>query len=270
MSLSLLNKSKITLEKRPLVRALLFVAIATFFFDYVLGKLPITKLPMPQFWQVLIWRLASASASLVAIRFLFPQSMRKLSFRFNLKSSLIGLGVTLYFTLAPLINSEISNFSAAQIFEGFAFALCIGIDEEIFSRVLIFGALEKCGTLLAVIISSIHFGLLHIANYFWGGQSLSHTIAQMVNASAFGFLMCALMITTGNIWIPVLLHGLNDTPMQFEKAIVTTTGISNGPDWIGTTIYVISYILVGCLILRFRRKNRKMDQISLLNERKNN
>ena len=263
-----MTQTFLNLSRRPLIRALLFVLIATFFFDFVLGKLPVGKLPLSQFWQVLIWRSASVIASLVAIKFLFPASLRKLSFKFNAKASLIGIGVTLYFTLAPLLHSRISHFSPDQILEGFVFALFIGIDEEIFSRVLIFGALEKCGIFLAIIISSIHFGLLHIANFYWGGQSLSFTMSQIVNAAAFGFLMCALMITTGNIWISVLMHGLNDTPYQFEKTAVTTSVITGGADWTGTAIYGLSYIFVGCLILWLNKKSKELDSVNTLSPQK--
>jgi membrane protease YdiL (CAAX protease family) len=78
-------------------------------------------------------------------------------------------------------------------------------------------------------------------------------MSQIVNAAAFGFLMCALMVTTGNIWISVLMHGLNDTPYQFEKTAVTTSAVTGGANWGVTAIFGLSYIFVGCWILRLKK-----------------
>jgi membrane protease YdiL (CAAX protease family) len=79
--------------------------------------------------------------------------------------------------------------------------------------------------------AAIHFGLLHLGNIIWGGQSAANTLAQAVSTGAFGFLAVALMIFSGSIWVPILMHGLADFPMQFETGAQYTKIVTGGADW---------------------------------------
>ena len=114
----------------------------------------------------------------------------------------------------------------AQIFESFVFALFIGIDEDLFSRGFAFGVIERYGVWIAAILSSLQFGLLHLGNFVWGGQSAVYTIGQAISAGAFGFLAAALMVYSGSILVPILMHGLCDMPMQFETAAQYTKKVT--------------------------------------------
>lgn len=118
-----------------------------------------------------------------------------------------------------------------------------------FSRLLIFGYFERFGVWVAAAISSIHFGLLHFSNFAWGGQALAYTSAQVVNAASFGFLCCGLMLYTGSIWIPILLHGLSDYSFQFMTSSEVHSMGQSSVDWLGLGINVFLFCGIGVLLI---------------------
>ena len=84
---------------------------------------------------------------------------------------------------------------------GVIYLLGIGFSEEVFSRGLIFGKLRHYGERKAMVLSSIAFGLLHINVYVGYGWDLWLAYDHVISAAAFGFLACAVMITTRSIWV---------------------------------------------------------------------
>lgn len=86
--------------------------------------------------------------------------------------------------------------------------LCVGFLEELIFRGFLFKAMAKDGMKSAVIVSALTFGAGHIVNAINGsGQSLAHTMIQIVFAIAFGFCMVLLFLYTGTLWPCVLVHG---------------------------------------------------------------
>ena len=157
-----------------------------------------------------------------------------------------------------MTHSGLSSKSGSLIVKGFIFALFIGIDEEFFSRGFIFDALEEYGFGAAAIVSSIHFGILHLGNALWGGHSLSYTCAQVLNAAAVGYVLAGLMLFTGSIWMPVLLHGLIDTPMQFEPLSKYLHMVIGNPNWIAVVLQSIIYCGIGWLLIQFSEADRAL------------
>lgn len=179
----------------------------------------------------------------------------------------MGLGLVAFLALPPLFASQTTTFRASQILQGLVFALFIGIDEEFFSRGFIYASLEGYGVLVASAISSIHFGLLHLGNIAWGGQSVSYTLAQVISASAFGYLALGLMLFTGSIWIPILLHGLSDSPMQFEGAVHYTKIVTGHPDWAGTIGSAVIYVAIGWILIQFNNNQTESRFIKWMESR---
>jgi membrane protease YdiL (CAAX protease family) len=172
-----------------------------------------------------------------------------LSFGKKPKELLISLGVVVFLTCGPTWRIDYHHWSFARIFELFIFALSIGVDEELFSRGFIFGALERYGIWLAATVSSIHFGLLHLGNIAWGGQSAAYTLAQVVDAASFGFLAAGLMVFSGSIWVPILMHGLTDFPMQFDSKIHYTKLVTGGADWLSVAGDFVIYSAIGAALI---------------------
>jgi membrane protease YdiL (CAAX protease family) len=147
------------------------------------------------------------------------------------------------------VNTNFHHTGITDILLSFIFSLFIGIDEDFFSRGFIYGALEKYGVWFAALASSFHFGLLHLGNIIFGGQSAEYTIAQAVSAGAFGLLAVALMIYSGSIWIPILMHGLNDFPMQFDTKVQYIQMVTGGADWVSVGLDVVVYSSIAYLLL---------------------
>lgn len=95
----------------------------------------------------------------------------------------------------------------AFVFENIA----IGFFEEIVFRtmflVLIFQYVpeSKYRLLIAIVLSSLFFGLVHIINIFYGA-SIPATLLQVLYSILTGMMFSVLFVTTKNIWISMIAH----------------------------------------------------------------
>jgi len=230
-------------------RVLLILMGGTVVNNWGLSWIPFHKLPLSQFWWTIIARSCSALLSLALIRLFCPSALKRFGWGGKPKNLLISLVIVAYLMGSALWQNNYHGVSAAQIVESFIFALFIGIDEDFFSRGFIFGGLERYGVWLAAVISSVHFGLLHLPNIIYGGQSAAYTLAQAVSAGAFGFLAAALMVYSGTIWVPILMHGLCDFPMQFDTASEYKAMVTGGADWTGVLVDLFLYSSIGVILI---------------------
>jgi len=231
--------------------------------------IPFDKLPITQFWQVLLLRIVMSLISIAAMKMWFPSSLQRLKVKWGRRRIFVALGIIAFLIAPSLTPSQFSGFSISQVIEGITFALFIGVDEELFSRGFVFAALEEYGIHLAAVMSSIQFGLLHFTNLFWGGQSISYTLGQVLSASSFGFLCVGIMIYTKTIWFGVALHGLYDTPMQFQSSVNFTKLLTGSSDWLPLIIQALIYILAGWILIALNDQERVlkfMDKFGLIKE----
>jgi membrane protease YdiL (CAAX protease family) len=163
---------------------------------------------------------------------------------------LLAAGFVIFFFVSPNFrNATWSGNSLLFILSALLFSLFIGLNEDLLSRGFFYGILEKYGMWTAAIISSVQFGLLHLTNFYYGGQSFDYTAGQMVNAAAFGFLCCALMIFTGSIWVPIVFHGLSDFPLMMQSEVAFKAQVTGGADWYGTVVEALLMLIVGWLLI---------------------
>jgi membrane protease YdiL (CAAX protease family) len=95
----------------------------------------------------------------------------------------------------------------------------IGLFEELLFRGILLRGLEsKTGPVLALVVSSVAFGLMHYVNWV-GGQPLGDTTIQVLHAIGAGFLYGALMLMTGSIWPSVFLHALWDGSVSLVATV---------------------------------------------------
>ena len=217
--------------------------------NWGLSWIPFHKLPVSEFWWVIFARSCSALLSLALIRLFCPSALNRFGWGGKPKNLLISLVIVAYLMGSAIWQNNYHGVSAAQIIESFVFALFIGIDEDFFSRGFIFGGLQRYGIWFAAIVSSIHFGLLHLGNIVWGGQSAAYTIAQAVSAGAFGFLAATLMVYSGTICVPILMHGLCDFPMQFDTPSQYKAMVTGGADWTGVLVDLFLYSSIGVILI---------------------
>ena len=148
-----------------------------------------------------------------------------------------------------------------------------GLFEEVLHRGLILKILlkktggSKRGVILACVISSAIFGLLHISTIFAGYPFLT-IVALMISATATGLFFAAVFIRTGKLWITIFFHGLLNVSGQIFNAIVSPDALTQniesqaGPDIVGfiiNTLFQTLPILIAALILL---RKVKPDEIS--------
>jgi membrane protease YdiL (CAAX protease family) len=132
----------------------------------------------------------------------------------------------------------------------------IGLAEELMSRVLIFGALQRFGTRFAVLASSVIFGLMHI-NVYLPEWSTWDVYWHVMMATGFGLLACAIFIATRSYWVVVIFHALSDWTVVFDKKNTFggedySPGILEGLWW-GIENFAIEYGLLGLVLLYILR-----------------
>jgi len=235
--------------------------------DWGLSWIPLHRLHLSPFWFSIVGRGISSAITFVGILFVCPNVLKRFTMGGDLKRVLIALTLVAYLTVPMLLHTNYRGATAVQVLESFVFALFIGIEEDFFARGFIYGALERYGVWFAAIVSSVLFGLSHLTNIVWGHQSAAYTLAQSVNAGAFGFLAASLMIFSGSIWVPILLHGLNDFPMQFDTGTQYVKMVTGQGDWVAVGIDLVLYISVGSLLIildKERGPNLVMQKLSKL------
>jgi membrane protease YdiL (CAAX protease family) len=85
---------------------------------------------------------------------------------------------------------------------------CVGFLEEVIFRGLLFNAMREGNVKVAVIVSSITFGIGHIINLVNGsGAELISNLLQVVYATAAGFMFVMIYYRTQSLVCCILAHG---------------------------------------------------------------
>ena len=109
-----------------------------------------------------------------------------------------------------------------------ALFLGAGICEEFMTRAITMNFLRsamgntKKGTILAIIISSVAFGLLHLINLSAG--DVIGTMGQVLYAIGFGIILGAVYVRSNNIWANAVLHFLIDISLLMYGVIFRGQG----------------------------------------------
>ena len=133
--------------------------------------------------------------------------------------------------------------------------LSIGLLEETVWRYLIFGNMvtvwkdRKYGTGLAVFVSSLFFGLCHYMNMLTGGQELIPTSIQVLMAFCMGVFLAAVYYRTGNIAVPIFIHGILNFSNFFMNEILGYDYEVLKQDALFQAAYTILYLIFGILLI---------------------
>ncbi len=131
-----------------------------------------------------------------------------------------------------------------QIFAVISMAL-VGFAEELIFRGFLFKAMLKDGSVkTAVIVSSVTFGLGHIANLFTGHE-LGETLLQMFFAVAFGFIVTMAFYKSGSLLPCILSHSLTDVFSLFAK-----DEASSVLNWAAHIVIIVLAVLYGLYLAR--------------------
>lgn len=113
--------------------------------------------------------------------------------------------------------------------------LAVGVSEETASRGLPLGALAAKGRLWGgVIVTALTFGLWHLGNGLFYGQSWVETWWQVLGAATFGVCFAGMRLVTGTIWPAIVLHALgNWTQLSSPGA---------APEWYQITVMAFEVV----------------------------
>lgn len=127
-------------------------------------------------------------------------------------------------------------------------AMClVGLLEELIFRGLLFRAMCRDNVKVAILVSSLTFGVGHIVNLLMGAPLLD-TLLQLVYASAVGFCYTAIVYVGGSIWPCVISHAVVNSLSVFALESSVTMDIVTA---VAQTALGIGY---GAYILRRGKK----------------
>ncbi len=150
------------------------------------------------------------------------------------------------------------------------FILCmfmVGLSEELCTRAIVSESLlehygtNKKGIYLAAIVSGILFGLLHLFNLT--SQDTLGTIVQVFAAGAGGITYAAIYFRTGNIWITVFIHMLNDIGTGAYYGLFNngnlTTALSD--DTGGSPLYGLVLVIPEIIVTIYLLRDAKLPEV---------
>lgn len=156
--------------------------------------------------------MISALAGLIIMK-LSGVPFAEYGFRKSPKGSIRKVGMYIPLVAIELIPIVIYGFDseieAVRYILLLLFTIGVGFNEEIFFRGLIFKTLSEKGMKQAIILSSVIFGILHLANTF-GGADLLYTALQIGFAFLVGFVLAEIVCITKSLWTVIIWHVLHD------------------------------------------------------------
>lgn len=131
---------------------------------------------------------------------------------------------------------------------------CVGFLEEIIFRGLLFKEMSKDNIKVAVIVSSLTFGMGHIINLINGSNvELISNLLQVIYATGAGFMFTMIYLKTDSLFICIITHSL------FNSLSAFSVDINNINSEIITSILItlisIFYALYIFVILKRQSKN---------------
>lgn len=148
------------------------------------------------------------------------------------------------------------NFPAVDTVCYILSMLCVGFLEEVIFRGFLFKALTKDNVKIAIIVSSVTFGLGHILNLFNGsGMDLITNLCQIVGAIACGFLFVVIFYRGGSLIPCIIAHSVNNAVGVFSNE----AGLTVEQRLLFSAIHmiiVIIYTLILCRTLPQKQESR--------------
>jgi membrane protease YdiL (CAAX protease family) len=235
--------------------ALLAIVVAAQFLNiFAISWLPLSFEDGDSNLPVYEYRLISLALSVLLIWIFAPNALKYFKVRIGNYPKFYTAMIFIGLALGSLLFGWFHHFSILQSLDAILFSLFIGLDEEFFNRVFVYGLLERVGMEFAMAVSAIIFGAAHFTNYFYGNESFGYVLGHVIQAAGFGYVMVAIMITTGNVWIPVALHGLTDLRWVVMDSVDYSAIVSGTTNWFATIFATIGYIACARLILGFEKR----------------
>ena len=231
-------------EKEPIWFAVAWIAIYVLTFSAADGLSE--TIGVPKLLTVCVGLLLSA----VLLGFIGKNGLKEY---FGLRAVQGDWKPFLYF-VPLLIISSASSWSGLALTQPLHLAalavaaMClVGLLEELIFRGLLFRAMCRDNVNVAILVSSLTFGVGHIVNLLMGAPVLD-TLLQLVYASAVGFCYTAIVYVGGSIWPCVISHAVVNSLSVFASESSVTMDIVTA---VAQTVLGIGY---GAYILHRGKK----------------
>ena len=231
-------------EKEPIWFAVTWIAIYVLTFSAADGLSE--TIGVPKLLTVCVGLLLSA----VLLGFIGKNGLKEY---FGLRAVQGDWKPFLYF-VPLLIISSASSWSGLALTQPLHLAalavaaMClVGLLEELIFRGLLFRTMCRDNAKVAILVSSLTFGVGHIVNLLMGAPLLD-TLLQLVYASAVGFCYTAIVYVGGSIWPCVISHAVVNSLSVFAPESSVTMDIVTA---VAQTVLGIGY---GAYILHRGKK----------------
>lgn len=176
----------------------------------------------PVIFTIMINQWIVIAISVIAIRFLCPQLFRQIGFN-NFKSGfrsfwlpilILIVGSALALSLGLIGYYDYTPSVEKIIVEGLIYYIGVSIIEELYIRALLLNIIErfahktKYSTLIAIIISSVLFGIGHIFGMI--GQNALTIVCRIIWTISLGIIFGVIYKKSNNLWLVVIAHILVD------------------------------------------------------------
>ncbi|MGE7792488.1 CPBP family intramembrane glutamic endopeptidase [Lysinibacillus sp. NPDC096259] len=160
---------------------------------------------------VLIQFIAFAVGVLVTLWIMKKSKFSFQDFGFRRFKAEAWMVVIIVSELVTFLNgiTDKDGFSAQYVFILLLFVIAVGFCEELIFRGLVFKYLSAKGLKVAIIGSSILFGIGHFTNLL-SGQDFLMTLLQVTYACLFGLVCAEIVAKTKSIIFPIIWHATHD------------------------------------------------------------
>lgn len=216
----------------------------------------------PFYWTLMVNFIIIGLVAFFTLKYLCPSwklGFNKNGIRTGLKKyGIAGIIVGVITGIAFYIGLKPFNYRPTiwkVLIEGIIYYIGVAIVEELYVRGLLLNFIEKLcykkknNTIIAIILSSVIFGLGHAFGVL--GQPILIIITKVVWTSAMGMYFGAIYKKTNNLWLPIILHFIINVcalPYCF-------TSITTYPD---ISLYIIlpTYLLLGIYSIYIMKREK--------------
>ncbi|PJO42452.1 CPBP family intramembrane glutamic endopeptidase [Lysinibacillus xylanilyticus] len=232
------------MKNSPILLSILFTLLAIVF-PTIAGVIIAVKNISSLSSITLIQFIAFAVGILVTLWIMKKSKFSFQDFGFRKFKAEAWMAVIVISELIAFFNgiTDKEGFSAQYVLILFLFVIAVGLFEEFIFRGLILKYLSAKGLKVAIIGSSILFGIGHLANIL-SGADLLMTLLQITYAFLFGLVCAEIVAKTKSIIFPIVWHAMHDF-----IAFLT----DSEPNVLAVSIYVFHCIVLIGLAIYFWR-----------------
>jgi len=246
-----------TIKNSPILLSILFTLLALVF-PTIAGAF-ITVKKISSLSSIYLIQFAAFTCGILVTLWIMKKSKFSLrDFGFRRFKAEVWMTVIVISELITFFNGLTykDSFSVQYVLTLLLFVIAVGICEELIFRGLIFKYLSAKGLKIAILGSSILFGVGHLANLASGADFLM-TLLQITYAFLFGLVCAEIVAKTKSIIFPIIWHAMHDF-----IAFLT----DSEPNVLAVSIYIIHcMVLIGLSIYFWRALFTKKDPMKLKN-----